>query len=431
MTGTRDTIYAPAGLVGRTALTVVRLSGAETARIVAALAGGLPPPRVASLRTLRDGSGRVLDRGLALWFPAPRSYTGEDCAELHLHGGQAVFGAVSEALGMLGARPAEPGEFTRRAVLEGKLDLLEAEATLDLIDAETDAQRAQALRHLSGEMSAVAETWRETLLRLLAHQEALIDFPDEDLPPEVDAALQQGIADLRGELAQALNEGVRGERLRSGVAVAIVGRPNAGKSTLLNALCRRDVAIVSSIPGTTRDVIEARIVLTGVPVTLLDTAGLRDTLDPIEAEGVRRARARLEDADLVLALSDDGAWPETDATGQVLHVRTKSDLAVGPIDDGLAISARTGEGMDDLLSRLSNLVRERAGLSAAPTLTRARHRAVLRAVVAELDDAVVATWPELRGEHLRRAMRELGRLTGMVDTEEVLGSIFSEFCIGK
>lgn len=427
----RETIYAPAGMVGRTALTVLRLSGADTARIVASLAGGLPAPRFASLRSLRDATGRVLDRALVLWFPGPRSYTGEDCAELHLHGGPAVFGAVSEALSALGARPAEPGEFTRRAVLEGKLDLLEAEATLDLIDAETDAQRAQALRHLSGEMSGVAEGWRDALLRLLAHQEALIDFPDEDLPPEVDAALQHGIAELRAELARALDEGARGERLRSGVVIAIVGAPNVGKSTLLNALCQRDIAIVSPIPGTTRDVIEARIVLEGVPVTLLDTAGLRDTLDPIEAEGVRRARARLADADLALALSDDGVWPEGGPATFMLQVRTKSDVAAGSGADGLAISARTGEGMDALLARLSELVRERAGLSAAPTLTRARHRSVLRAAVAELDDATAASWPELRGEHLRRAMRELGRLTGMVDTEEVLGSIFGEFCIGK
>ncbi|MDR3523284.1 MAG: tRNA uridine-5-carboxymethylaminomethyl(34) synthesis GTPase MnmE [Acetobacteraceae bacterium] len=427
----RETIYAPAGLVGRTALTVLRLSGPRTGEMVAALAGGLPAPRVASLRSLRDAAGRVLDRALVLWFPGPRSYTGEDCAELHLHGGGAVFHAVSEALTALGARPAEAGEFTRRAVLEGKLDLLEAEATLDLIEAETDTQRAQALRHLSGEMSGVAEAWRASLLRLLAHQEALIDFPDEDLPPEVDAALRDGIAALRGDFARALAEGARGEKLRSGVTIAIVGAPNAGKSTLLNALCRRDIAIVSPIAGTTRDVLEARIVLEGVPVTLLDTAGLRDTVDPIEAEGVRRARARLQEADMVLALSEDGAWPDVSDGSVMLHVRTKSDVSSAAVGADVAISAVSGAGMTELLTALSLHVRNLAGVSAAPTLTRARHRAVLLAAEAQLEAAEHAEWPELRGEHLRQAMRDIGRLTGMVDTEEVLGSIFGEFCIGK
>ena len=243
--------------------------------------------------------------------------------------------------------------------------------------------------------------------------------------------MRDGIAALRGDFARALAEGARGEKLRSGVTIAIVGAPNAGKSTLLNALCQRDIAIVSPIAGTTRDVLEARIVLEGVPVTLLDTAGLRDTIDPIEAEGVRRARARLEEADLVLALSEDDVWPDVPDGIVMLHVRTKCDLSPTMAGADVAISAVSGEGMTALLSALSLHVRNLAGLSAAPTLTRARHRAVLLTAEAQLEAANRAEWPELRGEHLRQAMRDIGRLTGMVDTEEVLGSIFGEFCIGK
>ena len=372
----RTTIHAPAGVVGRTALTVLRLSGPRTGEIITALAGGLPAPRRASLRRLRGANGATLDRALVLWFPAPESYTGEDCAELHLHGGVAVFSAVTAALESLGARPAEPGEFTRRAVLEGRLDLLEAEATLDLIEAETDAQRTQALRHLGGEMSAVADSWRADLLRLLAHQEALIDFPDEALPPEIEAELLSGIRALHDVFTQALAQGARGERLRSGLVFAIVGAPNTGKSTLLNALCQRDVAIVSPIAGTTRDVLEARIVLDGVPVTLLDTAGLRATEDPVEAEGVRRAQARLAEADLALAVSDDGTWPDLPQGVAALRVQTKRDLGRQLAGADIAVSAMAGGGVDALLDCLRARARDLAGLSASPTLTRARHRAV-------------------------------------------------------
>ena len=342
-----------------------------------------------------------------------------------------MFQAVTQAIDALGARPAEPGEFTRRAVLEGKLDLLEAEATLDLIEAETDAQRQQALRHLTGEMSEIAETWRSALLKLLAHQEALIDFPDEDLPADVEIALRHNIADLIHTFTDALALGSRGEKLRNGLTFAIVGPPNAGKSTLLNRLCERDVAIVSPIAGTTRDILEARIIIDGVPVTLLDTAGLRETSDPIEAEGVRRAMARLTAAELALAVSDNDQWPTIPNGVPVLRVRTKADLGVEVADGDLLVSAHTGAGLNELMVALRTHVRSLAGLSASPTLTRARHRAVLQAAVEALDAALGADWPELRGEHLRQAMRELGRLTGMVDPEEVLGSIFGEFCIGK
>ncbi len=426
-----DTIYAAASGVGRVALTVLRLSGPGCGGVVAGIAGAVPPPRHASLRRLRTGDGALLDQALVLWFPAPASYTGEDCAELHLHGGHAVLAGVCDALSALGARPAEPGEFTRRAVANGRMDLLEAEAVIDLIDAETGAQREQALRHLSGEMSDVTQSWRDDLLGLLAWQEALIDFPDEDLPEETDGRIRDGIAALLAKLHANLAEGARGEKLRSGLVFAIAGAPNAGKSTLLNTLCQREVAIVSPTAGTTRDVLEARLILGGVPVTLLDTAGLRETNDPIEAEGVRRARARVAEADLVIALGEDADLTGITTTAPVLHVAAKSDLHPSGTARGLPVSALTGEGIDALIATLSRAAQSMAGLASGPTITRARHRAALTEAIAHLDAAMTAPWPELRGESLRLAMRGIGRLTGMVDVEEVLDSIFGQFCIGK
>ncbi len=427
-----ETIFAAASGVGRVALTVLRLSGPGSAAIVTAMAGGLPRARCASLRHLRRADGAVLDQALVLWFPAPASYTGEDCAELHLHGGHAVLAAVCDALTQLGARPAEPGEFSKRAVINGKMDLLEAEAVIDLIDAETDSQRVQALRHLSGEMSSLTAQWRTDLLRLLAWQEALIDFPDEDLPEETDRQVRHGITSLCTVLRDQVRDGARGERLRSGLVFAIAGPPNAGKSTLLNALCQRDVAIVSPLAGTTRDVLEARIILGGVPVTLLDTAGLRETDDPIEAEGVRRARARLRDADLVMALGDIGAVCGTSQFAQIMEIAAKRDLHGTPLDAvGFAVSAQTGEGMDELLAELTRRAQHMAGITVGPTITRARHRAALLDAISHLEQAATAPWPELRGESLRLAMRSIGHLTGMTDVEEVLDSIFGQFCIGK
>ncbi|HEX3576601.1 MAG TPA: tRNA uridine-5-carboxymethylaminomethyl(34) synthesis GTPase MnmE, partial [Rhodopila sp.] len=288
-----DTIFALASGSTRAAIAVMRLSGPNTGPTVAALIGGaLPAPRHASLRRLRDPSGALLDHALVLWFPAPNTYTGDDCAELHLHGGRAVIDGVADALATSGLRPAEPGEFTRRAFLNGRMDLVEAEAVHDLVAAETEAQRRQALRQLEGALGALYQDWADRLRGILAYQEALIDFPDEDLPPEVEDQLLATLRTVRTEVAAHLNDAHRGEKLREGLFFAITGAPNVGKSTLVNALAERDVAIVSAIPGTTRDALETRVILGGVPVTLVDTAGLRETTDSIEAEGVRRARAR-------------------------------------------------------------------------------------------------------------------------------------------
>jgi tRNA modification GTPase len=370
-----------------------------------------------------------------LWFPGPGSYTGEDSAELHLHGGPAVIAAVGDALVALGARPAEPGEFTRRAFLHGRLDLMEAEGVADLIAAETETQRRQALRQAEGALSALVAGWAQRLTALLARQEAFIEFEEEDLPADLDAQVSAGAAALRDEMAALLAEAPRAERLREGVAVAILGAPNAGKSSLLNALAGREAAIVSARAGTTRDVVEVRLVLAGVPVTLADTAGLRETADEIEAEGVRRALARAEAAELRLLVFAPDAPPDAATLALqgegALTVASKSDLGPPALGGAIAVSARTGEGMDALRAALVREVAARAGAAAAPGLTRARHRAAVGEAAAWLARLDQAPLPELRAEALRAALAALGRLTGRVDVERVLDLVFGEFCIGK
>jgi tRNA modification GTPase len=426
-----ETIFALASGSARAAIAVIRVSGPAAGSAVAGLCGGaLPTPRHASLRRLRDTSGVLLDHALVLWMPGPGTYTGEDSAELHVHGGRAVIDAVAGALTEAGLRPAEPGEFTRRAFLNGRMDLVEAEAVHDLVAAETEAQRKQALRQLEGALGALYQDWADRLRGILAYQEALIDFPDEDLPPHVEDQLLTTLRTVRAEIGTHLNDAGRGEKLREGLFFAITGPPNVGKSTLINALADRDVAIVSDIPGTTRDALETRVVLGGVPVTLVDTAGLRDTTDPIEVEGVRRAIARAEEADLVLTVVEAGqsALP---AIGGSLLVANKADIG-GPGPDGaLRISAKTGLGMDALRARLAEAARAMTESSGPPPLTRFRHRAALLEAADHLDAAEHAELPELRGEDLRLAMRALGRITGHIGVEDILDTVFSKFCIGK
>ena len=403
------------------------------------LAGGVPPPRVAQRRRLVDPlSGDALDDGLVLWFPAPRSATGEDVAELHLHGSRAVLDAVMQVLARLGLRLAEPGEFTRRAFLNGKLDLLQAEAIADLAAAETEAQRRQAMRQLGGELGDVYRGWRDRLTRILAHLEAAIDFPDEDLPPEIEDRIAGETEAVVAEIERHLADGHRGERLRDGIDVAIVGPPNAGKSSLLNRIARRDVAITSPVPGTTRDVIEVAIDLGGYPVVLADTAGLRDSADAIEQEGKRRAVQRAEQAEIRLFVFDvahpaeaagASAWPGADT----ILVASKIDLVpagTDPSPPALPVSALTGEGIDKLLTALGERVAQTYRIE-APVLTRARHRQALEEAAASLRRSFSAAFPELRAEDLRLALRSLGRITGAVDVEDLLDVIFRDFCIGK
>ncbi|HTJ88751.1 MAG TPA: tRNA uridine-5-carboxymethylaminomethyl(34) synthesis GTPase MnmE [Acidocella sp.] len=424
-----DTIFAP--ITGRGgAVTVVRLSGAETLAIVAALAKQLPPLRHAGLRKLL-WRGRLLDTALIVTFPGPNSFTGEDCAELSLHGGRAVLAAASAALIEAGARPAEPGEFSRRAHLNGRLDLLEAEAMADLIAAETEAQRRLAVEG-AGVLQESTVRWREELRQVMAQQEALIDFPDEDLPPEVEERLLSRIAALAAEMHGALAAAPAAERLREGLEFVILGAPNAGKSTLMNALAGEDVAIVSAIPGTTRDIVGARVDFGGVPVHLTDTAGLRDTVDEIEAEGVRRARLRAAKADLIIAVAAAPAQEYLAVPDgvEVLRVVTKADLLDQPVSD-LAVSAASGAGMADLRARLTDIAANLTDTKGAAALSRPRQIACVRDTAQALDRALVISEPELRGEELRTAAHALARLTGQIGVEEILDAVFSGFCIGK
>jgi tRNA modification GTPase len=423
------TVFALASGAGRAAIAVLRISGPDSEAVLTALCGSLPPPRRAVMRALRDADGALLDRAMVLWLPGPGSYTGEDSAELYLHAGRAVIDAVAATLAAFGLQPAEPGEFTRRAFLNGKLDLVSAEAVHDLVAAETDAQRRQALRQLEGALGDLYRDWSDRLRLALARQEALIDFPDEDLPPEVEADLLASVGSLRAEIEGHLDDNQRGERLREGLYFAITGAPNVGKSSLINALTERDVAIVSPTPGTTRDAIETRVVLGDVPVTLVDTAGLRESTDPIEAEGVRRARARASTADLVITVIEAGS-PFDPAVGGLV-VANKIDLNPEQRPCVLPVSALTGIGLSDLRARLSAEAIALTQSSGPPPLTRARHRTALRAAARWMADAEDATRPELRGEAMRLALRALGTITGQVGVEEILDSIFRQFCIGK
>ena len=442
-----DTIFALATAPGRAGIAVLRLSGPDARPALEALAGVLPPPRRATRARFRDpATGETIDDGLALFFPAPRSFTGEDVAELHTHGSRAVVAALVAALARLpGLRPAAPGEFTRRAFEQGKLDLTAAEGLADLVAAETAAQRRQALRQLAGELGRLYEAWRGRLLRALAEIEAEIDFPEEGLPPDLWRGVRAEAQALRDEIVRHLADGHRGERLRDGVAVAILGPPNAGKSSLMNALARRDVAITAAGAGTTRDVIEVALDLGGYPVLLADTAGLREAADAVEEEGVRRARARAAAADLKLIVVD-AARPEEAAAiaglidAASLVVANKLDLAPASRADwadrlgagpALRLSVRTGEGMAGLLARLEAEVARRFAGGGAPAITRARHRHALEETVAALERFLGATLPELAAEDLRAATRALGRITGRVDVEDLLNVIFREFCIGK
>jgi tRNA modification GTPase len=455
MTSGGDTIFALSTAPGRAGIGIVRLSGPAAGAALEALAGApRPAPRVAQLRRLVDPESQVeLDRALVLWFAGPASFTGEDLVELHLHGGRAVAAAVIDTLSRRpGLRPAEPGEFTRRAFDNGKLDLSEVEGLADLIDAETDAQRRQALRQMTGGLSRLTEGWRARLLTGLAHLEAAIDFPEDDLPGGLMDDARTVAAELSGEIGRHLADQGRGERLREGLQIAIVGPPNSGKSSLLNALAKRDVAIVSELAGTTRDVIEVHLDLGGYPVTLADTAGLR-TLgevdgDAIEQEGMRRARGRAAEADLKLAVFDVTAWPclDPEALAMVdqdtLAVLNKIDLRPGSLDEpgpaalrdrpSFAISARSGEGLDRLLKEIERRVVDSLGITgAAPAVTRARHRKALEGCRAALERVAGAELPELAAEDLRLASRALGRITGRIDVEDVLDVVFRGFCIGK
>ena len=444
MKTSEDTIYAVSSGRLPAAIAVVRMSGPRARLGLETLMRKIPEPRRAAHAIVRDPkSGEVIDDALALWFPGPASETGEDMAEIHLHGGRAIVAATFQILGNIdGFRPAQAGEFTRRALLNGKIDVASVEGLGDLIAAETEAQRRQALAQFRGALSGRVEAWREKLIGALASLEASIDFVDEDdVPEDLLAPAMRVARELVDEIEVVLADADRGEKVREGFVVALSGAPNVGKSTLLNRLARRDVAIVTEIPGTTRDAIEVSLDLRGVPVVLVDTAGVRETSDPVEAEGVRRALARTGQADLVLWLveaSDTNPLPPPAAL-KLVTVRTKSDLIDSDTQrrlseaGDLVLSAKTDSGVDQLLDVLTTTAQSLAGSEPA-LVTHARQRHALSEAVARLKAAGTHAAPgreELAAEELRLAARSLGRVTGRVDVEDVLDHVFRNFCIGK
>jgi tRNA modification GTPase len=439
MAARSDTIFALSSAPGKAGVAVVRVSGPAAGAAMDALTGKpRPRPREASLRRLVDKDGAAIDEGLVLWFPGPGSFTGEDSAEFQIHGGRAIVETLFAALARLGLRAAEPGEFTRRAVENGKFDLTRAEAIADLVAAETDAQRKQALRQYDGALATLYEGWRRELIHAAAWAEAAIDFADEELPEDLLTRAKQLALEINKQIQRHINDSHRGELVREGLHLTVIGPPNAGKSSLVNALAKRDVAIVSETAGTTRDVIEVRLDLGGYPVILADTAGLRTAFDKVEAEGVRRALARAEQADLVLLLLDGSeADPlanvsrETFSRAAVI-AWNKVDLPWPEPREGLRLSLKTGAGLPELISALTEAVRQRLEVprESAP-LTRARHREALTDASAALARAAAAREPEFCAEDLRLALRAVGRITGRVDIEELLDVVFRDFCIGK
>lgn len=438
-----DTIFALASGYGRAAIQILRLSGPKTREIIQSGAEQLPAPRSAKLVTLKNQAGDIVDRGLLLWFPGPHSFTGEDCAEFQLHGGAAITDAVFLWLqGFDGCRLAAAGEFTRRAIQNGKMSLVEAEGLIDLIDAETDFQRRQALDQTFGGLSSHVKQWRSQLLDALMLTEALIDFSDEaDVNPTIFGQIQSRLSILQKELEAAIQKATRGEQIREGFRVLLAGAPNAGKSTLLNALAERDVAIVSAIPGTTRDVIEVKLDLKGYPVIILDTAGVHETLDIIEQEGIRRTLREAHRADLILWLEPvqnglsalpDEFEPFHD---KVIRVGTKVDQS-DILPGSLSVSALNGSGIDTLLDEILRRFTDGSEtiMPKNAILTRSRHRNEVETALESIRDAYAGMSSknvEFIAEHIRLALKAVGRITHSIGSEEVLDRLFAGFCIGK
>lgn len=427
-----DTIFALATAHGRAGVSVIRISGPDAVSIASDMSGSLPAPRTAAVRALKDGHGQLIDHALVLVFAAPASFTGEDVVELHVHGSIAVVQAVLECLGNHRlARLADPGEFTRRALENGKLDLAQVEGLADLIDAETEAQRKQAVRVLSGAIGDKVERWRKDLIRAAALLEATIDFADEDVPVDVSPEVTALLDGVKDDLSREIRGSYVAERIRSGFEVALVGAPNSGKSTLLNRLAGREAAITSEVAGTTRDVIEVRMDLGGLPVTVLDTAGLRESDDQIETIGIARAMDRASKADLRVFLAHDDEELLLQPEANDIRLIPKVDLLQA---GRVGVSGKTGAGVTELVDR----IQERLGgiASDAGIATHERHRAAIKRAEKELDAArdVILQGPDLydiAAEELRSAIRALEALVGRIDAENLLDEIFASFCLGK
>ncbi|MBY8976409.1 tRNA uridine-5-carboxymethylaminomethyl(34) synthesis GTPase MnmE [Rhodobacteraceae bacterium NNCM2] len=432
-----ETIVALSSGAGRSAVAVIRVSGPSALTMLEGLAGELPPPRLISLRKLRDQVGAILDEAIVFWFPKGRSYTGEAMVEIQCHGGVAVVHAILDAiLALPDCRLAEAGEFTLRAFKDGRMDLAEVEALGDLIDAETEAQRLQSVRMIEGALHHRAQVWRAKLIRAIALVEITIDWADEEVPEDVDPEVSAIVTDLIAEMKRELKGSIAAERLRLGFEVAILGAPNAGKSSFINYLAGKDAAITSPIPGTTRDVIELRYDLDGLPVRFLDMAGLRESDDPIEQEGVKRAVERARGADLRLAMMcGDAPFPtefESLCVEGDLRVWSKSDIAAASDGFDHVISTRQATGVDGLLKAISEKLQHQ--MTGIGVLGHRRQQEAIEDVLKALEvvqDRLQTAASELVAEDLRIASRALGRLTGGVDVEEILGEVFSRFCVGK
>lgn len=447
----RRTIFALASGRGRAGVAVVRLSGPGAGMALKSLTGkNLPAPKLANLAKLKSPeSEEIIDKCIILWFPGPESFTGEDVVELHVHGSPAIIDKLSDVLSDLGLRPAEPGEFTRRAFENGKMDLTQAEGLHDLVLAETEAQRKQALYQLDGGLSEIYSVWRDQLVSALADIEATIDFSDEEIPDGLMKKVETGVATLKSSIENILGDFERGQAIRRGFKIVLLGPTNVGKSSLLNALAREEKAIVSDIPGTTRDAIEVHMDLAGYSVVLVDTAGLREAGDIIEEEGIRRALGHAQEANLKLLLSEASAWPELSKElenqlgEEAIVVLTKADLLSGKSSvtkdrsgiESILISAKSGHGLDELIKKLEARVVRTLEASAPAGLTRVRHKQALRealdALVRFQGHDLTDTDPAILAEDLRLASRAMASITGEVGVEEILGKIFSQFCIGK
>jgi len=439
-----DTIFAWASAPVRSGVAVVRISGPQAREVVSSLGVALPLPRVASLASLkRPGTQTLIDQALLLWFPAPGSYTGEDVVEFHTHGSPAVFRELAGVLSALdGVRLAEPGEFTRRAFLNGKMDLLEAEGVADLIAAETESQKKLALEQLSGTTGKTFESLRTDIIACQALIEAYIDFPDEDIPESVTDDLRMRLEELTRTIATHLDDNHLGEKIRDGLSVVILGPPNAGKSSLMNALAQRDVAIVSDQPGTTRDLIELHLDIRGYAAILVDTAGLRETSEAIESEGVKRAKARAAQADIKIALFDIvSSTEQLQQLSDIIDSNTvvvfnKADIAApdlltGASKNGIVISTVTGEGMDRLIAAIGEKIEQKMGQGGSPIISRLRHRISLEKALDHLRAFDRKAAVELQAEQLRRAAFEIAKITGRIELDDILDVVFSSFCIGK
>lgn len=437
----RDTIFAQGSAKGRAGVSIIRISGPESIRIAKILSSKdeLKPNFLSLCNVSYKGS--LIDKGMVVYFKAPNSFTGEDVVEFHLHGSIAVVNLISEALLEEGIRLAEPGEFSKRSFLNGKMDLTEAEGLADLIDAETIMQQRHAIRHLSGEFKNLCDKWREQLLKILGWMEAYIDFPDEDIPEEVINKADAKLSELSNSLGKFLEDNRRGERLRDGISMVVLGEPNVGKSTMLNFLSKRDVAIISDIAGTTRDILETHIDIGGYPIILSDTAGIRDSEDVIEKEGVRRAKSLAANADIKLVMLDSSNPSIPKEIEEILDenaiiILNKSDLA--NIDsqkslkrDAISISLKSGDGVENLFKAIENRAQKLASVESGLAITRARQRQNIKDAKDAIDRCDLFGELVLSAEDIRLAARHLSLLTGIIDVEEVLGEIFSNFCIGK